>query len=166
MENGSGPAAGEREESEASLRWEDFTPGRRFTTGARVVTQADVEAFAEVSGDRNPLHLDEEAGRASAFGRRVAHGALGLSVATGLMNQRRLTAGTLVALLGVRWDFRRPLFPGTKVTLELEVASRRPTSKADRGVVALAARLLSGGGELLQEGELRVLVLRREPPSA
>ena len=145
---------------EQGLYYEDFDEGRTFETGSRVVTESDIEAFAEVSGDRNPLHLDAGVAAASLFGGRVAHGALGLAVATGLLNARGLTRGTLVAFLGLSWDFVAPLFPGTEVTLALEVASRRPTSRADRGLVVLRAELV-GAGEVLQRGELKLLVRRR-----
>ena len=144
-----------------SLHYEDLEPGRRFVTGYRTVTQADVEAFAEVSGDRNRLHLDASYAADSVFGRRVAHGVLGLAVTTGLINGSGLTRGTLVAFAGLEWSFVRPLFPDTEVHVELEVKSRRESSRADRGLVRLWARLVAGS-EVLQEGELRMLVRRRE----
>ena len=143
------------------LYFEDLVPGRRFETASRVVTVADVEAFAAVSGDRNPLHLDEAYAAASVFGGRVAHGLLGLSVATGLLNALGLTRGTLVAFLGLEWSFVAPLYPGTAVRLVLEVAGGRPTSRADRGLVELGARLVRDGDDaVLQEGVLRLLVRR------
>jgi acyl dehydratase len=147
--------------SETGLWYEDLEPGRAFRTGSRVVTEADIEAFAGVSGDRNPLHLDEAYARGSVFGRRVAHGVLGLSVATGLINASALTRGTLVAFLGLTWDFVGPLYPGTEVRVELEVRSRRETSRPGRGLVVLGATLLDADGATIQEGELRLLVRRR-----
>lgn len=146
--------------AEEGLVYEDFVEGRTFETGTRRVTQDDVEAFAGLSGDRNPLHLDAAYAEASVFERRVAHGALGLAVATGLLNQRGLTRGTLVALLGLSWDFVAPLYPGAEVGLRLDVRWRRETSRPDRGVVGLGAELVSGGA-VLQRGELRLLVRRR-----
>lgn len=145
---------------EQGLYYEDFDEGRAFRTGSRVVTEADIEAFAEVSGDRNPLHLDAGYAAASVFGGRVAHGVLGLAVATGLLNARGLTRGTLVAFLGLSWDFVAPLFPGTEVSVVLEVASRRPASGGGNGLVVLRAELV-GDGEVLQGGELKLLVRRR-----
>lgn len=151
---------GEGRVTEVGLFYEDFVEGARFTTGARVVTQADVEAFAEVSGDRNPLHLDEVYAAGSVFGRRVAHGALGLAIATGLVNERGLTRGTLVAFLGLTWDFVAPLVPGAEVTVALEVVSRRESSRGHRGVVVLGVELRSGE-DVLQRGEWKLLVARR-----
>lgn len=142
------------------LRFEEFEPGAVFRTAKRVVTDADVAAFAAVSGDRNPLHLDEGYAARSVFGRRVAHGLLGAAVATGLIHELGLTRGTLVAFLGLKWDFVRPLYPGAEVEVRLEVVSRRETSRADRGVVVVAAELREGGA-VLQSGELKLLVQRR-----
>lgn len=142
------------------LFYEDFHVGRTFRTGSRLVTEADIEAFAEVSGDRNPLHLDEEYAGASVFGRRVAHGVLGLAVATGLLNALGLTRGTLVAFLGLTWDFVAPLYPGTEVSLKVEVTSVRAASVPDRGLVFLDAEL-SGADEVIQRGRLKLLVRRR-----
>jgi acyl dehydratase len=147
--------------SERGLFYEELEPGRQFRTAGRLVTQADVAAFADVSGDRNPLHLDESYARESVFGQRVAHGVLGLAVATGLINAAGLTRGTLVAFLGVTWDFVTPLYPDTEVRVELEVVARRETSHPDRGLVVLGTSLVAGTDEVVQRGELRVLVRRR-----
>jgi acyl dehydratase len=144
---------------ERGLSYAELEPGRTFRTGRRRVTQADVSAFAAVSGDHNPLHLDEAYAGGSAFGRRVAHGVLGLAVATGLINELGLTRGTLVAFLGVSWDFVAPLLPDSEVEVELSVESRRETSRRDRGLVVMRAALLSDG-VVVQEGELRFLVKR------
>lgn len=142
--------------------YEDLDPGRRFRTGSRMITGDDIVAFARVSGDRNPLHLDDDYARASVFGGRVAHGVLGLAVATGLLNEAGVTRGTLVAFLGLEWSFVAPIRPGTEVHVELEVTSRRVTSKPGRGLVVFGTRLRDGDGGLLQEGELRMLVRRRD----
>lgn len=144
-----------------SLYYEDFLAGPELETGARVVDDAMVQAFADVSGDRNPLHLDEEYARSSAFGERVAHGVLGLAVATGLLNQSGLTRGTLVAFAGLSWRFRAPIRLGTEVRVRIRTASTRGTSQPDRGLVVLDASLVDGDGQVLQDGQLTMLVKRR-----
>jgi acyl dehydratase len=143
------------------LYFEDFAPGRAFETAARTITESDVQAFAELSGDRSPIHLDPAFAALTPFGRPVAHGMLGLSVATGLVSALGLTRGTLVALVGVSWKFRLPVFYGDVVRVRVWVASRRESSQADRGLVTLAAELLNQRGEVVQDGELVELVKRR-----
>jgi acyl dehydratase len=141
---------------------EDFEVGRAYETGTREITQQDVEAFAAVSGDRNPLHLDEAYAAGTVFGGRIAHGVLGLAVATGLLNQLGLTRGTLVALLGVRWDFRAAVRPGDALRGRLRVAEVRPSRRGGRGVVKLAVELVNQREEVAQQGELTMLVRGRD----
>jgi len=143
------------------MYYEDFGEADEFVTASRLIGEVDVRAFAEVSGDRNPIHLDPEAARRAGFTGPIAHGALGLSVATGLANQLELTRGTLVALVGVSWRFRGAIYYGDTVVLHLRVASRRATGNPDRGLVTLSAELKNQRGEVVQEGEFVELIARR-----
>jgi len=145
-----------------ALYYEDFEVGAEQDTPGRVVTQADIEAFADVSGDRNPLHLDEAYAAESVFGGLVAHGILGLAVVTGLMNRSRLTAGTLVAFLGLDWSFKRPIRPGDEVSVRMRVAEKRETRSADRGLVKLALELRNQADKVVQSGTFSLLVKRKE----
>lgn len=145
------------------MYYEDFQNAGEFVTVERRITEADVRAFAEVSGDWNPIHLDRAAAIAAGFEGPIAHGALGLSVATGLANRLELTRGTLVALVGVSWRFRTAIYYGDVVTLHLRVASRRATGNPARGLVTLAAELKNQRGEVVQDGEFVELIARRTP---
>jgi len=145
------------------MYYEEFELGREFATAERVITEAEVRAFAELSGDRNAIHLDPAAAVQAGFAGPVAHGALGLAVATGLANQLGLTRGTLVALVGISWRFRAPIFYGDRVRLHLRVAARRATGNPARGVVTLAAELRNQRGEVTQEGEFVELITRKSP---
>src|ERR1039457_426214 len=127
---------------QAALFFEDFTPGREFVTGSRTVIDADIVAFARLSGDENPLHLDDAYARGTRFGGRIAHGALGVAMATGLLSQTGITSGSLVALLGIDWRFVAPLRPGDTIRLRLKVADTRPLEGKDRGLVVFAAKML------------------------
>ena len=150
------------------LHFEEFEEGRTFDCGERTVGDAEIVAFAELSGDRNPLHLDEAYASGTPFGGRVAHGALGIALATGLMAQTGLTAGTLVALLGLDWRFVAPIRPGDRLRLTLRVAGRRELPGRDRGVVKFVAELVNQQGALVQSGEVVELVRRlpRRPAAA
>jgi acyl dehydratase len=148
------------------LWFEDFAVGARYETGSRTLSSSDIDAFAAVSGDHNPLHLDEAYASGTPFGGRIAHGVLGLAVATGLLNQLGLTRGTLVALAGIRWDFRAAIRPGDVLHAELVVTEARSTRREDAGLVRLAERLLNQHDVVVQEGELTMLVRRRETAEA
>jgi len=145
------------------MHFEDFEDAGQFVTAGRLITEADVHAFAELSGDRNPIHLDRAAAIAAGFAGPIAHGALGLSVATGLANRLELTRGTLVALVGVNWRFRAAIYYDDMVTLHLRVASRRATGNPARGLLTLAAELKNQRGEVVQDGEFVELIARRTP---
>jgi acyl dehydratase len=145
----------------SGLWWDDFAEGGRWRTDTRVITAEDVLRFSELSGDLNPLHLDDAYAASAGYGGRIAQGVLGLAVATGLLNRLELTSGTLVALLGVNWRFERALYPGTRVHVELALNSTRRTKRADRGIVVLDAGLLDDAGAVYQRGELTMLVRSR-----
>jgi acyl dehydratase len=145
------------------LYYEDVAVGAVFTTRARTITEADLVSFAGVSGDFNPLHMDAEYAKGSIFGRRVAHGALVLSVATGLRQGLSLFDGTLMGLLEIRsWRFLAPVFIGDTVRVETEIAELRPTSKADRAVMTQRVSVLNQDDAVVQQGELVALLKRRD----
>jgi acyl dehydratase len=136
----------------------DFTPGREFDAGRRVVSAADIAAFAELSGDRNALHLDQASAPGAPSTGPIAHGALGVAFGTGLVSQLGLTAGTLIALLELRWRFLAPVRPGDTIQARVRVVERRTTSRPERGIVRLAVDLRNQRNELVQEGELTELI--------
>ncbi len=143
------------------LWFEEFEVGAEATTAARRLTGEDVQAFAALSGDHNPLHLDEAYAARGPFGRPVAHGLLGLAVASGLMEQSGFTAGTLAAFLGLDWSFRKPVIPGESVRVRMRVAQTRATRDPAHGLVKLQLTLLNDRDETAQEGSFTLLVRRR-----
>ncbi len=145
------------------LYYEDFREGDIYKSRGRTVTEADVVNFAGISGDFNPLHTDEEFARNTIFGKRIAHGMLGLTVSTGLSQSLGILDDTILAFLSLEWNFRAPVYIGDTLHLEQEVQSRRETSKPDRGLVVFAARLVNQSGETVQEGARTVLVRRKSP---
>lgn len=133
--------------------FEDFMPGARFETALRTLTAADIAGFAAVSGDHHPLHTDPGAARAAGFPDVIAHGVLGLAVATGLAGRLGLTHGTLIALVEVSWRFLKPIVPGDELSARLEVKACRPSRRAGRGLVTLAVSMVNQRGETVQQGE-------------
>jgi acyl dehydratase len=146
---------------------EDLEAGQTFVSAARTVTEADVVAFAGLSGDFNPIHTDAEFARNGAYGQRVVYGLLGLSIATGLLDRLGVFSGSAIAMLGIdEWRFTAPVFIGDTVHLELTIlAVRRSASKKDRGVVQRRFDLRNQRGELVQTGRIDVLVRCRPEPT-
>jgi len=143
------------------LYFEDFEIDREYVTRSRTITEADVVAFAGLSGDFNPLHTDEEFAKKTMFGTRIAHGLLGLSIASGLINQMGIAEGTVMAFLGMTWNFKGALKFGDTITVRQRVADRRETSKQDRGILRMAISVINQRGEVVQEGEHTLMIKRR-----
>lgn len=143
------------------LLYEEFEEGRRYETPGRTITEADIIGFAGLSGDFNPLHVDETFAAASEFGGRIAHGPMAIGMAFGLASRLDLLDGTVMALLSVQWDFKAPVRAGDTLRAVIDVAEKRPTKKPDRGVVGLAFRLVNQQGTIVQLGNCRVLMRRR-----
>lgn len=149
----------------SQLFFEDLTVGDRFTSSGRTITEADVVNFAGLSGDYNALHMDAEYAKTTQFGQRIAHGLLGLVVASGLFTKTELNSrlhNSLIALLGVDWKFTGPLYIGDTVHLEIEVLSKRNTKKPDRGIVVLLRNVVNQRGEVVQKGEVPMLLKTRD----
>ena len=155
-----GPRAGP---ARRGLLFDAFRVGARFVSPARTITEADVVAFAGLSGDYNPLHTDEEYARRTPFRRRVAHGLLVQSVASGLAHQTAIFDGTIVAVEEMLIRYLAPVYPGDTVHMELEVSAKEAEPSPRRGRVGFAIRILNQKGELVSDGDWRTLIHRREP---
>ena len=106
------------------------------------VTAAALDAFAAVSGDHSPIHMDDGAARAAKLERRVAHGVLLVAWTSEIVGMR--LPGRRSLLVDLQFDFKKPVYVGDTVTLEARVAG---LSEAARHVtLALTARV----------GEIRV----------
>src|SRR3954447_12800197 len=118
------------------LWFDDAEIGMSYQTAARTVTEADLVNFAGVSGDFHELHTDAELMRASPFGERIAHGALILSIVTGLRGRLGIFDAPLIAFAEIRgWRFVKPVLIGDTIRARNETVERRPTSKPDRGIL-------------------------------
>ena len=146
------------------LYLEDFKEGEEMISMGRTITESDVVMFAGITGDWNPLHTDEEFARTTVFGKRIAHGALGFIVHSGLFTRiDRIQRSATVAVLGFNeWRYTRPIFIGDTLRLKLKVISiRESATKKDRGVLTLKRELINQKDEVVQEGTSDTLVLRR-----
>jgi acyl dehydratase len=144
------------------LYYEDFYEGMEIITSSRTVTETDVVAFGCLTGDFNPLHMDIEYGNRSHFGKRVAHGLLGLAFAGGFSAQTGVNAGTSVGFVGLDdWRFLKPIFLGDTIHLKIVIDKLIPTSKADRGVIYRREQLINQHGEVCQEG-IKIIMQKKK----
>ena len=120
---------------------------------------AEIAVFAELSEDRNPIHLCEEAGAASIFGGRVAHGMLSASLFSAIIGERLPGRGTVYLAQSLR--FRAPVRVGDEVTATVTVLSVDPERRRAR--LLCEARV---GETLVIDGEAEVLVPARTPVPA
>lgn len=131
---------------------------------ARTITQADVVNFAGLSGDFNPLHVDHEAAAQSPFRKPVAHGLLGLSIASGLSSHAP-RVDTLAFLAILEWRFLEPIAFGDTLRVLTRVAALEPGARGRRGVVTWHRRLINQRGVVVQEGLTQTLVRGRDTSS-
>ena len=141
--------------------FEDIRVGDQYVSPGRTVTEADIVAFAGLSGDYNILHTDAEYMRTSIFGERIAHGLLGLALQSGLGTRAMARPFATLAFLGLRWRFKAPIKIGDTIKVRLEVTDKRETSKPDRGIVVIQRSVLNQRGEVVQEGDTDIMVERR-----
>lgn len=137
--------------------FEDFTPVRSIVTPRRTITEADVVGFAGLSGDFNPLHVDEVFAREAGYGGRIAHGPMVLGMALGLGAQAGLFNGTVLGMLGVQWKFHGPVRAGDTLHAVITVAGARATRKPGRGVVDLDFEVRTADQNRVQSGQCQIL---------
>lgn len=136
--------------------------GDAFVSAERLVTAADVERFADLTGDRHPQHLDPEWARSSIFGERIAHGLLVLSLGFGLVT---FDPDRVIALRRLRdVVFKRPTKLGETIRIEGAVASVKPLP-GGIALVELAWAVLGGDGARLLRGRADVVWRMAGEPS-
>lgn len=135
-------------------KYEDIEIGMSAES-AHTITEEDIEMFAQVSGDRNPLHMDAEFAKDTVFGQRIAHGALSASFISGILGNDLPGPGSVFIALSMR--FRRPVFIGQEVIARAEV-----TEKMDKGNRVTLKVSCSVEGKRCIAGEAQVVVPSRD----
>ncbi len=141
------------------LYFEEFQPGQKIVTAGRTVTEADVVAFAGLSGDYNQMHVDAEYSKNTPFGQRVAHGLLGLSIASGLAVQTGILEGTVIAFREINsWKFSAPVYLGDTIHVEMEILETKPAPRLGGGAVVIRLNVKKQDGKTAMRGTWTVLV--------
>jgi acyl dehydratase len=139
-------------------KYDEFNVGDEYTTANKTVTEGDVSLFAGLSGDYNPLHIDDVFSKKSPFGGRIAHGMLIASIATGQANQLGLFEGTSIALLGMGLKFTGAVKLGDTVYTVLKVVEKKETSKPDRGVVTFEVKTYNQNNDCVVDSHWTVML--------
>lgn len=116
------------------------------------ITEADVQAFADVTGDHNPIHLDHEFAKSTRFGRRIAHGMLTASLISSVLANKLPGDGSVY--LGQSLQFVAPVFPDDEVTARVTVKEIRE----DKSIVKLETVCVNQHGDTVIRGEATVLI--------
>ena len=144
-----------------SLRYADLHVGLAFRSPGRTITDADLVAFAGLTGDYSELHTSDVYARSSQFGRRVAHGMLGLAYAHGLMWARTgELRQTAVAFLGIsEWKFAGPIFVGDTIFVNYRIKELRDSrSRPDQAIATFDVEVVTHDGRVVQRGTKALLV--------
>jgi acyl dehydratase len=155
------------------LTFDELEVGDEWESPGRTITQGDVTLFAGLSGDFNPLHCDHWFAGTGPFGRPVAHGLLGMAVATGLATQAP-RVDTLAFLSIVEWKFLHPIDFGDTIRVVSRVEAVQPQARGRRGIVTWHRSVLNQNDQVVQEGRTQTLVRGKnlsgvsklEPPNA
>jgi 3-hydroxybutyryl-CoA dehydratase len=117
----------------------------------KTIEPADIEAFAEVTGDHNPVHVDEEFAKTTRFGKRIAHGMLTASLISSVLANKLPGEGSVY--LGQTLQFIGPVFPGDEVTARVTVKDIRE----DKPILKLETICVNQRDEIVIRGEATVL---------
>jgi len=140
------------------MYFEEFAVGDSVTSAGRTITETDIVAFAALSGDWNAIHVDAEYAAKGMFGERIAHGLLGLSIASGLAVRLGFIEETVIAFMGVDWKFRAPIKIGDTIHMRALVTELKAMPRLGGGIVTFNVEVPNQRGEVTQRGTWSMLV--------
>ena len=144
------------------LYFEDFSVGQKVVTEKRTITENDIMSFAALSGDNNRIHTDPEFSKTTVFGRQVAHGLLGLSIASGLAWQTGILDGTVIAFREINeWKFIKPVFIGDTIYVDLLVKETKALPRIGGGSVTIVLEVKNQTEEVSHRGSWTVLMMSK-----
>ena len=145
----------------AQRYFEDFTVGDRFKSPSRTLTDAHFMFFAGMTGDNHPIHHDEEYGKKTRYGGRLAHGLLLVSMMTGMAP---ISAQAVVALYGFeKIRFVKPVLLGDTITYTSKIAALEPKGDG-RGVADVEFQICNQHNAVCVAGTIKLL-LHKTPRS-
>ena len=138
--------------------FEEFEMGDTVESVGRTITETDIVTFAGLSGDYNQLHTDAEFAKGTIFGERVAHGLLGLAIASGLAQRLGFIEGTAQAFRELGWKFRGAILIGDTIRARFVVCEKKKMRRLGGGLVTFDAVILNQRDEIVQKGKWKILI--------
>ena len=149
-------------------RYEDLTVGMRFRSPGRTITDADLVNFAGLTGDFSEQHTSDVYAKSSQFGRRIAHGMLGLAYAHGLMWARTGELREIaIAFLGITdWKFVGPIYVNDTIFVNYALADLRDSkSRPTQAIASFDVEVVNQHEAVVQRGR-KVLLVSKVPLDA
>jgi len=142
--------------------FEEFVVGEKTITEKRTITEADIMEFARLSGDVNRIHTDPEFSKTTPFGKQIAHGLLGMSIASGLAWETGILDGTVIAFREVKeWKFVKPVFIGDTIYTELETIETKALPRIGGGSVTITLEVKNQSDDVCHRGTWVVLMMSK-----
>jgi acyl dehydratase len=151
--------------TEQHLFFDDVEVGQEWESQGRTVTETDIVNFAGLSGDFNPIHVDHEFAKTTAFRQPIAHGLLVWAISSGL-GVHCPPMRTLAFLSIKDWQFRGPIFKGDTIHLKSKVIDKEIRARGRRGVITWERQIVNQEGKIVQEGITVTLVEGRAAQGA
>ena len=141
------------------MYFEEFEIGQQIVSVGRTVTESDIVNFAGLSADFNEIHTNAIYSEETPFGQRVAHGILGLSIASGLAWQTGVLEGTIIAFREINsWRFSKPVYIGDTLRVVMEIKATKAIPRAGGGTVVIQLDVQNQNEETVMKGSWTVLM--------
>ncbi len=139
------------------LFFDDVEVGQEWDSLGRTVTEADIVNYAGLSGDFNPIHMDHEFAKTTAYRKPIAHGLLIWAISSGL-GMMAPPMRTL-AFVSIRdWQFKLPVYIGDTIRIKTKVLEKEERSRGRRGIITWMRTISNQEGKIVQEGITLTLV--------
>jgi 3-hydroxybutyryl-CoA dehydratase len=136
--------------------WDDFNVGDKAQTKPKIIQNDDIQAFAKLSGDYNPIHVNEEYAKTTMFGQRIAHGMISASLISAVLGMHLPGPGAVYMSQEVK--FRKPVFIGDTLTAKGEVVEKFTKKDGKLKFLKIQTNVYKQGDELVTEGFALVII--------
>ena len=135
------------------LFFDDVEVGQQWDSLGRTVTETDVVTYAGLSGDFNPIHMDHEFAKSTAYRKPIAHGLLIWAISSGLGMQS--PPMRTLAFVGVRdWQFKLPVYIGDTIHVKTKILEKEERSRGRRGLITWIRTISNQEDKTVQEGTI------------